>query len=83
MATFRVYENFGTPQEADRRCRSYLQSRTESDTRVQLLSSKMNSLSIANPSVARAVLGPVLDVVIEVPRGSFVKRGSSGSIDFI
>jgi inorganic pyrophosphatase len=25
----------------------------------------------------------VLDVVIEVPRGSVVKRGSSGSIDFI
>jgi len=43
----------------------------------------MDSLSVANPSVARAVLGPALDVVIEVPRGSFVKRGSSGSIDFI
>ena len=27
--------------------------------------------------------GPELDVVIEVPRGSFVKRGSGGSIDFI
>jgi inorganic pyrophosphatase len=27
--------------------------------------------------------GPDLDVVIEVPRGSFVKRGSSGRIDFV
>lgn len=26
---------------------------------------------------------PELEVVIEVPRGSFLKRGSSGSIDFI
>jgi len=30
-----------------------------------------------------AVPGPDLDVVIEVPRGSFVKRGSSGRIDFV
>ena len=26
---------------------------------------------------------PILDVVIEVPRGSFLKRGSTGHIDFI
>lgn len=26
---------------------------------------------------------PEVDVVIEVPRGSFLKRGSSGSIDFV
>lgn len=26
---------------------------------------------------------PVVEVVIEVPRGSFLKRGSTGSIDFI
>jgi inorganic pyrophosphatase len=26
---------------------------------------------------------PELEVVIEVPRGSFVKRGSSGSVDFV
>ena len=26
---------------------------------------------------------PVVEVVIEVPRGSFLKRGSSGSIDFV
>lgn len=26
---------------------------------------------------------PVLEVVIEVPRGSFIKRGSNGRIDFI
>jgi len=43
----------------------------------------MASQSNANPGVARPSRGPVLDVVIEVPRGSFVKRGSSGSIDFI
>ena len=43
----------------------------------------MNSQSTANSLVARATLGPALEVVIEVPRGSFVKRGSSGSIDFI
>ena len=28
-------------------------------------------------------LAPELDVVIEVPRGSFVKRGSTGHVDFI
>ena len=27
--------------------------------------------------------GPEVDVVIEVPRGSFVKRGSTGQVDFI
>ena len=43
----------------------------------------MVSTRIANPFVARAAPGPELDVVIEVPRGSFVKRGSSGRIDFI
>lgn len=26
---------------------------------------------------------PILEVVIEVPRGSFVKRGSTGRIDFV
>ena len=26
---------------------------------------------------------PLLDVIIEVPRGSFIKRGSSGQLDFI
>jgi len=26
---------------------------------------------------------PVVDVVIEIPRGSFVKRGSTGTIDFV
>lgn len=26
---------------------------------------------------------PLLDVVIEIPRGSFMKRGSSGRLDFI
>ena len=26
---------------------------------------------------------PEVEVLIEVPRGSFLKRGSSGSIDFV
>lgn len=26
---------------------------------------------------------PLLEVVIEIPRGSFLKRGSSGSVDFV
>ena len=34
-------------------------------------------------SFRRAASGLDLDVVIEVPRGSFIKRGSSGQIDFI
>jgi inorganic pyrophosphatase len=32
---------------------------------------------------AGAVHAPLLEVVIEVPRGSFLKRGSSGRIDFV
>lgn len=32
------------------------------------------------PGTAHA---PILEVVIEVPRGSFLKRGSSGRIDFV
>jgi inorganic pyrophosphatase len=28
-------------------------------------------------------LVPELDIVIEVPRGSFLKRGSTGHVDFI
>jgi inorganic pyrophosphatase len=43
----------------------------------------MHSHSVADPLVGKAALGPELEVVIEVPRGSFAKRGSSGSIDFI
>jgi inorganic pyrophosphatase len=35
------------------------------------------------PISAEASDPPELDVVIEVPRGSFLKRGSSGHIDFI
>ena len=31
----------------------------------------------------RAVQFPKLEVVIEVPRGSFLKRGSTGSVDFV
>ena len=61
---------------------SELQSRTKYETRFRLRR-KMDSQSSANPRVGRAALGPALEVVIEVPRGSFVKRGSSGSVDFI
>jgi inorganic pyrophosphatase len=32
---------------------------------------------------AIATAPPELDVVIEVPRGSFLKRGSSGQVDFV
>ena len=42
-----------------------------------------DSQTVAKSDVGRAALGPELEVVIEVPRGSFVKRGSGGSIDFI
>lgn len=37
-------------------------------------------------SVAQAAVGkkvPEVDVVIEIPRGSFLKRGSSGRVDFV
>ena len=43
----------------------------------------MDLQSVAYASSGRAAPGPELEVVIEVPRGSFVKRGSSGSVDFI
>jgi hypothetical protein len=43
----------------------------------------MDSQGVVKPTVARAARGPALEVVIEVRRGSSVKRGSSGSIDFI
>ena len=32
---------------------------------------------------AQGASPPVVEVVIEVPRGSFLKRGSSGTIDFV
>ena len=32
---------------------------------------------------ARAPVPPEIEVVIEVPRGSFIKRGSTGHVDFI
>jgi len=33
--------------------------------------------------MAAAVEAPELEVVIEVPRGSFLKRGSTGRVDFV
>jgi inorganic pyrophosphatase len=35
------------------------------------------------PVLENAYLPPEVDVVIEVPRGSFLKRGSTGHVDFI
>jgi inorganic pyrophosphatase len=35
------------------------------------------------PALARTAAPPEVDVVIEVPRGSFVKRGSTGRLDFV
>ena len=43
----------------------------------------MRDLSDVRESACAAASGPDLDVVVEVPRGSFIKRGSSGRIDFI
>lgn len=37
----------------------------------------------AAPSAASLEAAVELDVVIEVPRGSFLKRGSSGHVDFV
>ena len=37
----------------------------------------------ATPVDAPAAGGPEIEVVIEIPRGSFLKRGSSGHIDFV
>jgi len=38
--------------------------------------------SLVAPVVA-SLVAPVVEVVIEIPRGSFLKRGSDGSLDFI
>ncbi|HEX8873376.1 MAG TPA: inorganic diphosphatase [Nitrosospira sp.] len=39
--------------------------------------------AISNPGENRSHEPPEVEVVIEVPRGSFLKRGSTGTIDFI
>jgi hypothetical protein len=83
---FRVYaagENIGRRKKliGAVALRSEVQARIRNEALPPVF--KDGSPSIANPRVARAALGSALDVVIEVPRGSFVKRGSSGSIDFI
>ena len=36
-----------------------------------------------DPNIARGLDPPEVEVVIEVPRGSFLKRGSTGHIDFV
>ena len=38
---------------------------------------------VAAPAGNASSKPPEVEVVIEVPRGSFLKRGSSGSIDFV
>lgn len=38
---------------------------------------------LLSPTCAEAPEPPEFDVVIEVPRGSFLKRGSNGHIDFV
>ena len=44
----------------------------------------MNSPDDGRPFALNPALGPqLLEVVVEVPRGSFIKRGSTGHIDFI
>jgi len=44
------------------------------------MNEEANLLNAAPPLAPDA---PVLEVVIEVPRGSFLKRGSSGRVDFV
>src|SRR5690242_10563820 len=39
--------------------------------------------AVPEEAIATAASAPELEVVIEVPRGSFLKRGSSGHIDFV
>lgn len=41
------------------------------------------SHDVHSSSVSAGVMPPELEVVIEIPRGSFLKRGSTGCIDFI
>jgi inorganic pyrophosphatase len=43
----------------------------------------MNSACSVFPSDDRFSSPPNLEVVIEIPRGSFLKRGSTGRIDFV
>jgi inorganic pyrophosphatase len=44
----------------------------------------VNDANDSRPLVRNASpLAPEVDVVIEVPRGSFLKRGSTGQVDFI
>ena len=44
----------------------------------------MNDLNRSpSPATEAAPEPPVVEVVIEIPRGSFIKRGSTGHIDFI
>ncbi|HYN78458.1 MAG TPA: inorganic diphosphatase [Lamprocystis sp. (in: g-proteobacteria)] len=41
------------------------------------------SLMAANPNAPNRTIIPLVEVVIEIPRGSFIKRGSNGTLDFI
>ncbi len=44
------------------------------------MDARIGASALEAPSADEA---PELDVVIEVPRGSFLKRGSTGSVDFV
>lgn len=43
----------------------------------------MNDGALPPPACAEAPALPEVEVVIEVPRGSFLKRGATGHIDFV
>jgi inorganic pyrophosphatase len=43
----------------------------------------MNPEIAAGPFMGQVALAPEVEVVVEVPRGSFIKRGSNGHIDFV
>jgi inorganic pyrophosphatase len=38
---------------------------------------------MADPENTESVVAPSVEVVIEIPRGSFLKRGSDGRVDFV
>lgn len=42
-----------------------------------------DAIGSANVDGEDLEVAPAVDVVIEIPRGSFLKRGSTGSIDFV
>lgn len=43
----------------------------------------MNEARLSHPTTAGLSDAPEVDVLIEIPRGSFLKRGSTGHVDFV